>query len=51
MCSHIQQEEMLFVHSKGGVLNYVETLGYGWRADLILNAIKEVESIESTREY
>lgn len=49
MHSHIQKEEMLFVHSIGGVLNYMETSGYGWRADLIPNAIKEVESTESAR--
>lgn len=49
MCSHIQKEERLFVHSIGGVLNYVETLGYGWGTDLISNAIKEVESIKIAR--
>lgn len=49
MRSHIHKEERLFVHSIGGVLNYVETLGYGWRAGLISNAIKEVESIEIAR--
>lgn len=40
---------MLFVHNICGELNFVETLGYGWRAELTPNAIKEVESIESTR--
>lgn len=49
MHSHMQKEEMLFVHGIGRVLNYVETLGYGWRADLIPNAIKDVESTDSVR--
>lgn len=51
MCTRMQKKERLFVRSVGEVLNYVETLGCGWRADLIPNTIKEVESTESPRQH
>lgn len=50
MHTHIQKEERLFVHSIGEVFNHMETLGYGWRADLTPNAITEVKYAESPRQ-
>lgn len=50
VCICIQKQERWFVHSIGEVLNYVETSGYGWWADLIPNTIKEVESTECLRQ-